>query len=89
MYRLHIPPWPAHDLVQQMSLMLQNKNELSSTHLGAFFKYLSDTTCLALKAVLEFQNLWRSNLHASQNGGILDKRPLLENIDVLHSHLLI
>ena len=43
------------------------------------FKYLSDTTCLALIAVLEIQNAERSNLHSSQNGGILDDRPLLEN----------
>lgn len=39
--RLHILPWPAHDLAQQMALMLQRKNESSSTHPGIFL-----STCL-------------------------------------------
>lgn len=41
--RLHILPWPAHDLAQQMSLMLQRKNDSSSTHPG-IFTYFSLTS---------------------------------------------
>ena len=88
--RLHILPWPAHDLAQQMALMLQRKNESSSTHPGFFFKALvwSDIGRLALIAVPDSQiPLGDQTSSFKPNADILDNRPSLENPCSFHSHL--
>lgn len=91
--RLHILPWPARDLAQQMSLMLQRKNKLSSTHPGFFFFFflstrLSDIGCLALIAVPDSQIPFGDQTSSVRpTGDILDNRPSLGNPGFLHSYL--